>query len=134
MTKVQPIGTSLPTPITKERVAELYGVPMKEAASRLGLSVNAFRDIIRQFGIERWPYRKLQSIKEVIEELGDKNDQEKISMLNALMDKIARDPNVAIPKDIVQLRQHVYKKRHLQKGGKQANPSPNKRAKNKKRV
>eukprot|EP00798_Chlamydomonas_sp_ICE-L_P032489 gene32489-17735_t len=39
--KVQPIGTSLPDAMTRERVAQEYEYHMKKAASNLGLSVNS---------------------------------------------------------------------------------------------
>eukprot|EP00798_Chlamydomonas_sp_ICE-L_P017652 gene17652-23997_t len=137
--ETQPSGTSLQVNVSKERFAQEYENTLEKAASHLGLSAHSTRELCHQYGIKRWPNRKLQSLTALIESVSELNDnhtnnQENIRKLHALKKKILEDPNVVIPKRIEQLRQQVYKKRHLLSVKNQPNSSPTKRAKSNTRV
>lgn len=48
-----------PVALSKKRLQELFDLPLKEAASHLGISMTAMKKACRRMGLERWPYRKV---------------------------------------------------------------------------
>eukprot|EP00798_Chlamydomonas_sp_ICE-L_P004541 gene4541-14714_t len=112
-----------PPPITphlsKADLAALYEWPMKAAASELGLSLSSLRTLCTDFNIGRWPYRKLISIANFLEnvpmlERNPTKRQRLTDLLDRLRENIIEDPNVPIPKMVLNLRQCQYKRRHLE--------------------
>lgn len=58
--------------ITKEALQEHFHLPMEEAAHLWGVSTTIVKRVCRAFGIERWPYRQIQSARKRIETLQEK--------------------------------------------------------------
>eukprot|EP00798_Chlamydomonas_sp_ICE-L_P021919 gene21919-28963_t len=100
-------------------LAALYEWPMKAAASELGLSLSSLRTLCTDYNIGRWPYRKLISIANFREnvpllEINPTKRQRLTDLLDRLRLDILDDPNVPIPKKVLNLRQCQYKRRHLE--------------------
>eukprot|EP00656_Telonema_subtile_P041783 TRINITY_DN4707_c0_g1_i1.p2 TRINITY_DN4707_c0_g1~~TRINITY_DN4707_c0_g1_i1.p2 ORF type:complete len:115 (+),score=24.98 TRINITY_DN4707_c0_g1_i1:143-487(+) len=52
-----------------DALESLFSLPVAEAAKRLGVGLTLFKVICRKNGIQRWPYRKLQSLQNKLTEL-----------------------------------------------------------------
>jgi hypothetical protein len=60
---------SLAEYVKKEDLVQLFHLPMKAAASKLGVSESSLRNISRKHNVDRWPYRKFQQLDAHIESL-----------------------------------------------------------------
>lgn len=56
----------LASEITKDEIKSWFHLPAEEACVRLGVSLTVMKKLCRGFGIQRWPYRKVASIKRLI--------------------------------------------------------------------
>mmetsp|Transcript_36522 Transcript_36522/g.85287 ORF Transcript_36522/g.85287 Transcript_36522/m.85287 type:complete len:297 (-) Transcript_36522:427-1317(-) len=52
-----------PVVLNRKRVQQLFDLPLKDAAALLGISMTALKKACRKIGVERWPYRKVQTPK-----------------------------------------------------------------------
>jgi hypothetical protein len=52
---------SLSEYVKREDLVVLFHLPMKAAASKLGVSESSLRNIARKHNVERWPYRKVRN-------------------------------------------------------------------------
>jgi len=43
----------------------VFHLPINAAAAQLGFGVTALKKCCRQLGIQRWPYRKLESMQKI---------------------------------------------------------------------
>ncbi|KAL4435168.1 hypothetical protein ABPG77_001850 [Micractinium sp. CCAP 211/92] len=48
--------------LTREELATHFGLPAQQAAAAVGVSFTIFKRICRNFGLERWPYRRLKAL------------------------------------------------------------------------
>ncbi|KAL4436726.1 hypothetical protein ABPG75_003865 [Micractinium tetrahymenae] len=48
--------------LTREELAAHFGLPAQQAAAAVGVSFTIFKRICRNFGLERWPYRRLKAL------------------------------------------------------------------------
>ncbi|OQR87339.1 hypothetical protein ACHHYP_09108 [Achlya hypogyna] len=67
--------------ISEHDLRELYHLPLKEAAARLGSYEGALIRLCRSRGIPKWPYRQLAKI------------QRKLNFLDGILDKMDAGPN-----------------------------------------
>lgn len=57
--------------ITLEKLSSMFHMPEKEVAVELGMCLTSLKKIARSFGITRWPYRKLRSLKRTMQKIND---------------------------------------------------------------
>ena len=55
--------------ITLSDLAKNFGVPITEASRNLNLGLTVLKRKCREFGIHRWPHRKIKSIDGLIRDL-----------------------------------------------------------------
>jgi hypothetical protein len=48
--------------ISLKNLEPLFNVPLKEAATKLGISTTALKSVCRKFGLKRWPYMLLKQV------------------------------------------------------------------------
>lgn len=56
-------------PLSLDCLKNYFGRTLEEAAKELGVCSTVIKNVCRQYGIRRWPYRKIQSINRLIEYL-----------------------------------------------------------------
>ncbi|KAL9654532.1 hypothetical protein ABK040_006597 [Willaertia magna] len=81
--------------ITFKDIQECFDLPIKEAADNLGISLTQLKRICREQNIPRWPFRKLQALKnkaqellEVCEKSDELTRQRLKSKIDAIYDEI----------------------------------------------
>ena len=57
--------------ITLEKLSSMFHMPEKEVAVEFGMCLTSLKKIARSFGITRWPYRKLRSLKRTMQKIND---------------------------------------------------------------
>ena len=87
---------------------ELFDMPLEDAANYLGISKKLLKKRYRQRGIERWPYRKLNSLKLLKDSIYEEHHAE----IDEEIERIKRDPNSDICSEIRYLMTGVYKERY----------------------
>eukprot|EP00871_Galdieria_phlegrea_P005104 jgi/Galph1/5595/GphlegSOOS_G4220.1 len=55
--------------LTLESLRNYFGTTLEDASKELGVCSTVIKNVCRQYGIRRWPYRKLQSLNRLIEYL-----------------------------------------------------------------
>ena len=55
--------------ITMEMLRELFHLPMKDAASKIGVGATVFKEVCRKRNISKWPYRQLNALNESLEKV-----------------------------------------------------------------
>lgn len=55
--------------ISKEEICMYLHVPITEASAKLGISISVLKKRCRDFGIRRWPYRKIKSYEKKVSNL-----------------------------------------------------------------
>ncbi|RCV32650.1 hypothetical protein SETIT_7G019600v2 [Setaria italica] len=55
--------------ITLVNIAQYFHLPIKEASKALKIGVSALKTKCRQYGIPRWPHRKIKSLDSLIHDL-----------------------------------------------------------------
>jgi len=58
-----------PSTLTQEMVSRYFHLPMKQAAKELRIGEAPLKRVCRRLGINRWPYRKLQSWERLAEDV-----------------------------------------------------------------
>ncbi|CAN0153845.1 unnamed protein product, partial [Laminaria digitata] len=58
--------------VTREMLQGQFHLPMEEAGKSWGVSTTIVKRVCRTFGIERWPYRQIQSARKRIDKLEEK--------------------------------------------------------------
>lgn len=80
--------------VTKELLQGQFHLPMEQAGKSWGVSTTIVKRVCRAFGIERWPYRQIQSARKRIDKLKEKlraggrhsAEREKIKVCLSLLD------------------------------------------------
>jgi len=54
-----------------ETLTAMFHLPEKKVAEELGVCLTSLKKAARRFGIARWPYRKLRSLKRAVEKVGE---------------------------------------------------------------
>lgn len=63
----EPNGQSNAKILTREEISKYFYVSIRQAAKELNVGMTLLKKRCRELGIRRWPYRKLMSIKALIE-------------------------------------------------------------------
>lgn len=92
--------------ITKDRIHLLFEHPIKDAAKILGISKNHLKRCCRRFGIDRWPYRKIKSLKHLKDRVSICEER---SLISVEIEKIKAEPNNSVSQDIKSLLNKRYK-------------------------
>eukprot|EP00201_Polytomella_parva_P017140 CAMPEP_0175058776 /NCGR_PEP_ID=MMETSP0052_2-20121109/12046_1 /TAXON_ID=51329 ORGANISM="Polytomella parva, Strain SAG 63-3" /NCGR_SAMPLE_ID=MMETSP0052_2 /ASSEMBLY_ACC=CAM_ASM_000194 /LENGTH=285 /DNA_ID=CAMNT_0016324215 /DNA_START=58 /DNA_END=915 /DNA_ORIENTATION=+ len=53
--------------LTLEQVSPHFGLPIQAAAAELKISVTYLRQLCRKLGVPRWPFRKVQSLRQEVQ-------------------------------------------------------------------
>ncbi|KAL5557402.1 hypothetical protein UlMin_039638 [Ulmus minor] len=114
--------------ITLSDVTMYFDVPIKQASMHLKVGLTALKRRCREFGIRRWPHRKIRSLDNLINELQveSKNQQlgdkaaavalaKRQKMLEIERAIIERKPFLEMKAETRKFRQDVYKRRHRAK-------------------
>ena len=57
--------------ITLEKISSMFHMPEKAVAAELGMCLTSLKKIARKYGVTRWPYRKLKSIKRTMQKMNE---------------------------------------------------------------
>lgn len=74
-------------------LAANYHVPINEAARNLGVCVTVLKQVCRELGVQRWPYRKVKKIDDMVRIIGGEVDADMPKDLRDRIDRVqeARD-------------------------------------------
>ena len=103
---------------TRKQLQGLFHLPMSQASRELGLGETAFKRLCRRLGIPAWPYRKMGSIRTVIQKV---KKSVKGSCAGAVRDLerqlgvLAQNPASRISPRTKALRQYTFKIKHKEK-------------------
>lgn len=111
--------TTGPSEVDYARVAQLFELPIKAAAVRLGVSLNCLKKMCRsKMGIRRWPHRKLSSLDHLFEDfeadsfLASSAREAVLQRIVANRADILAAPNTAIDALLISLRREKYRLKH----------------------
>ncbi|CAM0903347.1 unnamed protein product [Alopecurus aequalis] len=152
-------GEELPTPMQKQRraqreyiasitlgdIAQYFHLPIREASRTLKIGLSILKKKCRQYGIPRWPHRKIKSLDSLIQDLeyviddterdGAEEEEDKHTqkekekekedairslakrkrMLETEMATIQQKPTLDLMTETKQFRQFVFKRRYKAK-------------------
>lgn len=57
--------------ITLEKISSMFHMPEKAVAAELGMCLTSLKKIARKYGVTRWPYRKLKSLKRTMQKMNE---------------------------------------------------------------
>ncbi|XP_071739153.1 protein RKD5-like [Rutidosis leptorrhynchoides] len=108
-----------------EDLAKYFDVPIIEASKNLKVGLTVLKKKCREFGIPRWPHRKIKSLDGLISDLQEevKRQQEedevaamavakKQKMIEIEKKRIEKKPFMDIQRETKKFRQDIFKKRH----------------------
>ncbi|CAN6253301.1 unnamed protein product [Urochloa humidicola] len=120
-------GGSKAMTLTFELVSQLFSMPINQAARELNVGLTALKKRCRELGIPRWPHRKLQSVRKLIDsvqELGKETEEVDghqtrigVERLQQTKKLIEESPEVPLDDKTMQLRQACYKETFKRKRG-----------------
>ncbi|OIV93669.1 hypothetical protein TanjilG_16520 [Lupinus angustifolius] len=106
-------------------LVKYFDVPIIEASRNLNVGLTVLKRKCREFGIPRWPHRKIKSLDGLIHDLQEEARQqesegeaaaeavaERKRMLESEKENIERKPSVDIKYETKRFRQEIFKKRH----------------------
>ncbi|KAK2966847.1 hypothetical protein RJ640_027806, partial [Escallonia rubra] len=108
-----------------EDLAKYFDLPIAEASKNLKVGLTVLKKKCREFGIPRWPHRKIKSLDGLIRDLQEevKRQQEadkaaatvvakRQRMIESEKESIERKPFMEIQRETKKFRQDIFKKRH----------------------
>ncbi|KAL3527293.1 hypothetical protein ACH5RR_011949 [Cinchona calisaya] len=108
-----------------EDLAKYFDVPIIEASKNLNVGLTVLKKKCREFGIPRWPHRKIKSLDSLIHDLqGEvKRQQEEDEvaamavakrqrMIESEKENIEKKPFLDIQRETKKFRQDIFKRRH----------------------
>ncbi|XP_038882834.1 protein RKD5 isoform X2 [Benincasa hispida] len=110
--------------ITLSDLAKNFGVPITEASRNLNVGLTVLKRKCREFGIHRWPHRKIKSIDGLIRDLQEeakhREDDHKAlmavtkrqMMLQNERESIERTPFRELEIETKRFRQDVFRRKH----------------------
>ncbi|KAK7253022.1 hypothetical protein RIF29_37402 [Crotalaria pallida] len=114
--------------ITLPDLAKYFDMPIVEASKNLNVGLTVLKRKCREFGIRRWPHRKLKSLDNLIHDLQEEakyqesKDKaaamaviERKRMLESEKENIEKKPFMDIQTETKRFRQDVFKRRHKAK-------------------
>ncbi|RWR92948.1 protein RKD5 [Cinnamomum micranthum f. kanehirae] len=107
-------------------LAKYFDLPIVEAARNLKIGLTVLKKKCREFGIPRWPHRKIKSLDTLIHDLSEEAaKQERVNqagakavtkrqkMLEREKEGIEQQPFMEIRSETKRFRQDVFKQRHM---------------------
>ena len=95
-------------PLTLTDVEPLFELPSKEAAKILGISNNHLKRMCRRIGIERWPHRKIRSLKRLKERTSGPSSL----IIEQEIARLKQEPNSDVSNNIKNVIAATYKSPH----------------------
>ncbi|KAK9071481.1 hypothetical protein SSX86_010050 [Deinandra increscens subsp. villosa] len=108
-----------------EDLAKYFDLPIIEASKNLKVGLTVLKKKCREFGIPRWPHRKIKSLDGLISDLQEevKRQQEedegaalavaeRQKMIESEKERIEKKPFMDIQRETKKFRQDIFKKRH----------------------
>ncbi|XP_057963045.1 protein RKD5 isoform X2 [Malania oleifera] len=106
-------------------LAKYFDHPIVEASRKLKIGVTVLKRKCREFGIPRWPHRKIKSLDSLIHDLQEEVERQQEGnkaaamavakrqrMLECEKEVIERKPFTEIQRETKRFRQDVFKRRH----------------------
>jgi hypothetical protein len=110
-------------PFTLQTLERLYGMPISLAAKVLGVGQTSLKRECRKLGINRWPFRKLKSMRKVVarvlaasqhpEDQNFKLAQKVVDYLKADHKRLRSDPTLKMDDVVCKIRQAIFKQDHM---------------------
>ncbi|OMO99267.1 Plant regulator RWP-RK [Corchorus olitorius] len=111
--------------IALEDLAKYFDLPIVEASRNLNIGLTVLKRKCREFGIPRWPHRKIKSLDGLIRDLQEEADkrqeedeaaafavEKRRMMLESERESIERDPFIELKSETKRFRQDIFKRRH----------------------
>nr|GMD47771.1 protein RKD5-like [Ipomoea batatas]GME09913.1 protein RKD5-like [Ipomoea batatas] len=111
--------------IALEDLAKYFDLPITEASKSLKVGLTVLKKKCREFGIPRWPHRKIKSLDRLISNLQDEMQQQqeedeatamavskKKRMIEFEKKRIEKKPSMDIREETKKFRQDVFKRKH----------------------
>ncbi|OMO98077.1 Plant regulator RWP-RK [Corchorus capsularis] len=111
--------------IALEDLAKYFDLPIVEASRNLNIGLTVLKRKCREFGIPRWPHRKIKSLDGLIRDLQEEADkrqeedeaaafavEKRRMMLESERESIERDPYIELKSETKRFRQDIFKRRH----------------------
>ncbi|KAE9597914.1 hypothetical protein Lal_00029578 [Lupinus albus] len=109
-------------------LVKYFDVPIVEASRNLNVGLTVLKRKCREFGIPRWPHRKIKSLDSLIHDLQEEAKQhepecevaasavaERKRMLESEKENIERKPSMDIKSETKRFRQEIFKRKHRAK-------------------
>ncbi|XP_020082039.1 protein RKD5-like [Ananas comosus] len=110
-------------------IVKYFNLPIVEASRNLKIGLTVLKRKCREFGIPRWPHRKIKSLDSLIHDLQEEvHQQEKENkvaavkavtkrqrMLESEKEAIEKSPFMELERETKRFRQDVFKRRHRAK-------------------
>ncbi|KAJ1700686.1 hypothetical protein LUZ63_000465 [Rhynchospora breviuscula] len=97
--------------LTLEHLAEKFSMPIKDAADEFKLSVTTLMLRCRELGFEKWPFRRMQSLEHLIDDLLEMKPsgfQDAVAEIRQEIEAIKLNPSLDIKDETKHLRQQMY--------------------------
>ncbi|KAL1215622.1 Protein RKD5 [Cardamine amara subsp. amara] len=111
--------------LSLEQLSKYFGVTIVEASRRLNIGLTVLKKKCREFGIPRWPHRKIKSLETLIQDLQGEAEKQQEKNEEAAMEvakrrkkleteksNIVKRPFMEIQKETKRFRQDNFKRRH----------------------
>ncbi|GMI68257.1 RWP-RK domain-containing 5 [Hibiscus trionum] len=111
--------------IALEDLAKYFDLPIVEASRNLNVGLTVLKRKCREFGIPRWPHRKIKSLDGLIRDLQEEAEQrqqedeaaayavaKRRMMLETEKESIEREPCIELKNETKRFRQDIFKRRH----------------------
>ncbi|XWS42231.1 hypothetical protein CRYUN_Cryun17cG0150300 [Craigia yunnanensis] len=122
--------------IALEDLAKYFDLPIVEASRNLNVGLTVLKRKCREFGIPRWPHRKIKSLDGLIRDLQEEAEQrqqedeaatfavaKRRMMLETEKENIEREPFIELKRETKRFRQDIFKRRHKARALKNQCPS-----------
>ncbi|KAE9606588.1 putative transcription factor Nin-like family [Lupinus albus] len=114
-----------------------FDMPIVEASRHLNVGLTVLKRKCREFGIHRWPHRKIKSLDNLIHDLQEEAKQqeskdkdaamavkERKRMLESEKENIEKKPFMDIQTETKRFRQDVFKRRHRARASEKQSSTP----------
>ncbi|KAK7406926.1 hypothetical protein VNO78_08562 [Psophocarpus tetragonolobus] len=111
--------------ISLSDLVKYFGMPIVEASKNLNVGLTVLKRKCREFGIPRWPHRKIKSLDSLIHDLQEEAKNQELEdreaamavakrqrMLESEKENIEKKPFMDIQSETKRFRQDVFKRRH----------------------
>ncbi|KAK8673356.1 hypothetical protein V6N13_111698 [Hibiscus sabdariffa] len=122
--------------IALEDLAKYFDLPIVEASRNLNVGLTVLKRKCREFGIPRWPHRKIKSLDGLIRDLQEEAEQrqqedeagayavaKRRMMLETEKESIEKEPCIELKNETKRFRQDIFKRRHKARAHKNQYPS-----------